>query len=72
MGYRFEGELVRIARRKRGFSRAQLAVRVGVSIATIENVERDKNNVSAATAYLIALHLGVPLEDLFTPAESVA
>ena len=69
---RFQGDLVEAARKRHGLSRFRLAVLVGVTDATIENVEKNKTDVAASTAYKIAHTLDVPLEDLFAESESVA
>jgi transcriptional regulator with XRE-family HTH domain len=48
-------------------SRSILAVRTGVSAATIERIEQNRpGDVAATTVYAIAQELDVPLESLFT------
>ena len=46
-------------------SRERLAVRIGVSAETIARVERNQNDVAAATAYKISQELDLNLDDMF-------
>jgi len=55
------GEVIREARKKLGWSQAELGERSGVSRPTIARVEAD-NDVTTATIAKIALALGLKLE----------
>jgi len=67
-----DGHRVREARRAtlvdgRPMSRAQLAVKVNVSVDTIERIEQNRpGDVAATTIYAISRELDVSLESLFT------
>ena len=59
------GERIRALRTERGLSVRQFAAEVGVSPATISQVERDISDPSLETLRQIARALGVALFDLF-------
>jgi transcriptional regulator with XRE-family HTH domain len=52
-------------RKRRGWTQAELAERVGVSQATVSSWERDVQP-SAGSTYKLAQALGCAMEDLFT------
>jgi transcriptional regulator with XRE-family HTH domain len=52
-------------RKRRGWTQAELAERVGVSQATVSSWERDVQP-SAGSTYKLAQVLGCTMEDLFT------
>ena len=60
------GPRIRALRQERGLSVRQLAAEVGVSAATISQVERDINDPSLNTLRRIARALDTPIFDLFT------
>jgi len=55
------GHQVAQARRARGWTAAELAERVGVSVRTVSNVEHGSPSVSLGTAFEAATILGVGL-----------
>lgn len=57
------GSKLRRLRHARNLSRQDLAIRAGLSVHTIERVERDQP-CSHATLYALAAGLGVTLADL--------
>lgn len=61
MGPASFGEVIREARKKHGWSQAELGERSGVSRPTIARVEAN-NDVTTATIAKIALALGLKLE----------
>lgn len=60
------GPRLRALRLEKGLSVRQLAAQVGVSAATISQVERDINDPSLSTLRRLARALETPLFDLFT------
>jgi transcriptional regulator with XRE-family HTH domain len=58
---RLLGERVRLARRERRWTLAQLAERVGVTTVTMRKVERGDPTVRLGVAFETAAVLGVPL-----------
>ena len=63
-----------LARRRadRGWSQAALAERLGVSRQTVISIERGRFDPSLPLAFRIAAVFGVPIEQIFTPAEDPA
>lgn len=55
------GARVRLARKRRGLTVAQLAERVGVSRVTVQKIERGDPTVALGTAFEAATLLGVTL-----------
>jgi DNA-binding XRE family transcriptional regulator len=68
---KLDGDAIRRARKAKGMSREQLAVAVGVSMATIGSAERGDYDTRALTAGRIAEILEVSVSSLFTD-EAVA
>jgi transcriptional regulator with XRE-family HTH domain len=58
------GEHVRAARRARGWTREELAVRARVSVSTVGRIERGDHQPRAAIVIAIALALGLTPEEL--------
>jgi len=56
------GELVRAARRERGFSQTQLAERAGTSRPTINRIESGKLNVAWETVMTVCWVLDIPTD----------
>lgn len=55
------GEQIRIGRRVRRWTQAELAERAGVSVRTLNRVEHGDPRVSLGTAFELAHLVGVPL-----------
>ena len=53
-----------MARRSRGWTQAQLAERIGVSVDTIGRAERGDHATLVTTLIAIARETGVPIESL--------
>ena len=66
------GALVRSVRESKGISLRGLAAELGVSPATVSQLETGKSQVSAVRLVRIAEVLGVPLQDLVAPAGKAA
>jgi transcriptional regulator with XRE-family HTH domain len=62
-------EGVRDLRNRRMLSQQELANRAGVSLFTIQRIERGEGNVRPKTGRAIAEALGVGVEDLLRPTE---
>jgi transcriptional regulator with XRE-family HTH domain len=58
------GQRVRHARRKAGLTQAVLAARVGLTRASVTNIEKGRQKVLAHTLWRLAGTLGVLPEDL--------
>jgi transcriptional regulator with XRE-family HTH domain len=63
------GARIRVERQRRGATVRGLARDVGVSASLISQIETGKSLPSVSTLYAITTALGVPVEDLFDPAE---
>ena len=67
------GELIRAARRGRGFTQEELAVRAGTSRPTINRLESGKPNVACGTVMTISWLLDIPTDpDLMDVADRAA
>lgn len=62
----FDFTPLRIIRRKRGISQAQLALSAGMSWDTVHRIESNRNIPSLWRAMALARALGVPVQSLFT------
>ncbi|MFC7335152.1 helix-turn-helix transcriptional regulator [Rhodocista pekingensis] len=58
---RLLGEQVRVARRERRWSEADLAERIGVSRATLQKIEKGDPSVTLGIAFEACTILGIPL-----------
>jgi transcriptional regulator with XRE-family HTH domain len=58
------GQRVRQARREAGMTQALLAARVGLTRASVTNIEKGRQKVLAHTLWRLAETLGVSPEDL--------
>jgi len=56
---------LRAARHRQGLSREQLAHRAGLSLATVYRIEAGRATPTRGTRRLLAIALGVPVEQLF-------
>lgn len=56
---------MKVARAERGLSQEQLAELAAVSRQTISSIETGQYCPSALLAFLLARHLGKPVEELF-------
>lgn len=56
------GELIRVARRNRGFTQAELAERTGTSRPTINRLESGNPNVSWGTVMTVSWLLDIPTD----------
>lgn len=65
--YRAIGELVRSERLKRKLTQEDLALRVGLTRTSINNIERGRQNIQIDTLYRIAEALYVPVNALLPP-----
>ena len=63
------GELIRAARRERGFTQTQLAERAGTSRPTINRIESGKPNVVWGTVMTICWLLDIPADPDVMPQE---
>lgn len=55
------GEQIRLGRRERRWTQAELAERAGIGIRTLNRVERGEPRVAVGTAFELAALVGVPL-----------
>lgn len=55
------GEQIRLGRRERGWSQADLAERAGIGVRTLNRVEHGDPRVAIGTAFELAALVGVPL-----------
>lgn len=60
------GDRIRKLRKKRGWTQAEMAERVGIDRSFLADVERGKRNVSILNVSLIAKGLKVSLSQLFS------
>lgn len=60
------GDRIRKLRKKRGWTQAEMAERVGIDRSFLADVERGKRNVSILNLFLIAKGLKVSLSQLFS------
>lgn len=58
------GENIRNARVKEGLTQTQLAQLIGMGTSTISNYENGRRYISLETTVMIAIALGVSLQDL--------
>ena len=56
---------IKIERVKKSLSQKQLANKIGISQATISDIEKGKKGVILSVAFKIANFFGVKIEDLF-------
>jgi putative transcriptional regulator len=61
--------LVRELRSERGWSQADLALKLDVSRQTINAIETGKYDPSLPLAFKVARLFGMPIEMIFVPAE---
>lgn len=61
------GERLRAARKERGLSLRELALRIGTSPSLISQIETGRARPSVSTLYSLAGELGVSLDDLLFP-----
>jgi transcriptional regulator with XRE-family HTH domain len=66
------GQRVRQARREAGMTQALLAARVGLTRASVTNIEKGRQKVLAHTLWRLAETLGVSPEDLVQEVAIVA
>ena len=59
------GSAIRERRKGLGLTLAQMALRTGVSLGYLSQIELGKNSASIETLYRISLGLGVKIADLF-------
>lgn len=57
---------LRVLRTERGWSRAQLAERIGVNVQTVGALERGQYYPSLYVALLIAETFATPIQDIFS------
>ena len=62
---------IRVLRKEKGISQEDLARRCGVSRQTINAIENNKYDPTLSLAFRLSRELGVPVDGLFTPADSV-
>jgi transcriptional regulator with XRE-family HTH domain len=55
------GEQIRLGRRRRRWTQAELAERAGISVRTLNKVEHGDPRVSLGSAFELATLVGVPL-----------
>jgi DNA-binding XRE family transcriptional regulator len=60
------GRRIRILRKKRGWTQAEMAERVGIDRSLLADVERGKRNISILNLELIAIGLRVTLSQLLS------
>jgi len=60
------GDRIRRLRKKRGWTQAEMAERVGIDRSFLADIERGKRNVSILNVALIAKGLKVSLAQLFS------
>jgi transcriptional regulator with XRE-family HTH domain len=60
------GHRIRTLRKKRGWTQAEMAERVGIDRSFLADVERGKRNVSILNVELMAKGLKVSLSQLFS------
>jgi putative transcriptional regulator len=61
---------LRVLRAERGWSQAELAMRLGVSRQTVNAIETEKYDPSLPLAFTIARLFGAKIEHIFQAAES--
>ncbi len=59
------GDNLKMIRKSKGFTQAELANDLGIEISQISRIERGIINTSILNAYSIALILNVDIKDLF-------
>lgn len=63
---------LRVLRARKNWSQAELAERLGVSRQTINAIETERYDPSLELAFRIATLFALPLEEIFSPAQSEA
>lgn len=58
------GEIIKLARKTRGYTQAELAHQYGIDEQTLRNYEKLRTSISFDDVYGILDHLGLTLEDL--------
>ena len=66
------GSRVKLARKQKGMTQAELAVAIDKAFETVSNIERGKTAPNFLTLWDISKVVGVPMRDFFDMGEEVA
>jgi transcriptional regulator with XRE-family HTH domain len=66
------GERIRLLRKRRKMSQAELGKALGVTFQQIQKYEKGKNRVGASRLHLVTTALNVPITELFDGASGAS